>query len=602
MVRQWKQSVLPLFVVITVLHVPVQLHAYDPSSALDEFVQRPDPAFGYQLIARVPGLGFRAHLFSMTSQSWRSSSEVTPTLWRHWVTLIVPNNVQTTTAHLVIEGGDAGDAPPGADAIAKGAVIALATHAVLVVVQQVPMQPLQFSDEPAPIQGDALLAYSWHKVMVTGDPTWSALFPMTKAAVRAMDLAQAYVQQTRGWRIDDFLVTGASKRGAAAWFTAAVDGRVKALAPLVYPLLRLEEQIERHYGSYGRYSPALDDFAQRDIFSRLRSPEGELLAAVTDPLRYRERLLMPKYLVNGSGDEYFLPDATQRFFDALAGENLQRIVPDADHHLDGHEEEMLAGLIAWYRSVLLGLPRPEIDWRWNAESNTLEVSTSRFPLLVRLWQATNNTARDFRVETLGDQAWSDRVLIPDADGIYRARIAAPAEGYTAFLIELTYPGPGVLPQVYSTSVYITPDTLPFALGDPVLMPMRAAYWRYQVNAALAGVAHDYTPEQLQDLLPIRLFGEYLVSVADLEQIFNAPPNQSQAARRHCLAARLNVEADEIGWYSDVTLDDPGVEKFWRVYQRAELDFEQGFYPQAARLCEGLNTQPSAFAAAGQGSF
>ena len=35
---------------------------------------------------------------------------------------------------------------------------------------------------------------------------------------------------------------------------------------------------------------------------------------IEDPYEYRQRLTMPKYIVNASGDQYFLPDNSQFYF------------------------------------------------------------------------------------------------------------------------------------------------------------------------------------------------------------------------------------------------------------------------------------------------
>jgi PhoPQ-activated pathogenicity-related protein len=48
----------------------------------------------------------------MKSQTWRSEKEVNRTLWQHWLTIIVPNDVTSDTALLWINGGRNGGKPP----------------------------------------------------------------------------------------------------------------------------------------------------------------------------------------------------------------------------------------------------------------------------------------------------------------------------------------------------------------------------------------------------------------------------------------------------------------------------------------------------------
>ncbi len=70
---------------------------------------------------------------------------------------------------------------------------------------------------------DAVIAFSFDRFMATGDESWPALLPMVKSAVRAMDVIQEVVPLGLGIPINDFVVSGGSKRGWTTWLTAAVD-------------------------------------------------------------------------------------------------------------------------------------------------------------------------------------------------------------------------------------------------------------------------------------------------------------------------------------------------------------------------------------------
>src|SRR5207249_3521271 len=85
---------------------------------------------------------------------------------------------------------------------------------------------------------------------------------------------------------------------------------------------------------------------------------------------------------------------------------------------------------------------------------------ARPPSEVRLWQAANPAARDFRLARIG-ASWVGSVLEPRGKGLYIGSIARPARGWAAFFVELTYPGTGVEPLKLTTAVRIVPDTLPF---------------------------------------------------------------------------------------------------------------------------------------------
>ena len=82
------------------------------------------------------------------------------------------------------------------------------------------------------------------------------------------------------------------------------------------------------------------------------------------------------------------------------------------------------------------------------------VRTSPPAPVARLWQATNATARDFRLESIGE-AWTSSVLSSTPDGRYEVQVPPPSAGWTAYFVELTYPD--AAPQIYSTQVFMTPD-------------------------------------------------------------------------------------------------------------------------------------------------
>jgi len=59
-----------------------------------------------------------------------------------------------------------------------------------------------------------LLAWSWKDAIKEGKPNIkSAIFPMTKAVVRAMDTTTDYIKNAFSREVDKFIVAGASKWG-----------------------------------------------------------------------------------------------------------------------------------------------------------------------------------------------------------------------------------------------------------------------------------------------------------------------------------------------------------------------------------------------------
>jgi PhoPQ-activated pathogenicity-related protein len=167
---------------------------------------------------------------------------------------------------------------------------------------------------------------------------------------------------------------------------------------------------------------------------------------------------MPKLLINSTGDQYFLPDNSQFYFDALPGIKYLRYVPNTDHSLarsDAHET-----LLAFYGAFLQNRPMPKFSWKLQ-DDGSIRVETTDRPTRVKLWQATNPTARDFRLQVLGAK-WIGTDLTAQQEGVYIAKVTTPAKGWTAFMAELTYPNSDDLPPFkFTTPVRVVPDTLPF---------------------------------------------------------------------------------------------------------------------------------------------
>jgi PhoPQ-activated pathogenicity-related protein len=343
-------------------------------TALDRYVAAPDLSYRYELIETIPGDGYAAHVLEMTSQRWRDETEVDRPLWKHWLTVIEPEQVATGTALLIVGGGSNEKKPP-ARANRLLAMGAVATRSVIAELRMVPNQPLTFVGETEKRSEDAIIAYSWDKYLRTGDEAWPLRLPMTKSVVRAMDTVTAFCRSAAGGGIDvdKFVVGGASKRGWTAWTGAAVDKRVVALVPIVIDLLNVEVS-EHHYRSYGFWAPAIAAYQATGIMRWAGTTQLASLLKIEDPYAYRDRLTMPKFMVNSAGDQYFLPDSSQFYFDALVGEKYLRYVPNTDHSLKGSDTPESA--FAFYEAIVAGRPRPKFSWSFEPDGS-IEVKAER---------------------------------------------------------------------------------------------------------------------------------------------------------------------------------------------------------------------------------
>ena len=427
---------------------------------LDDYVAKADDSYTYSVVKTDVGPGYTAYILDMTSQSWRSKDEVDRPLWKHWLTIVRPANATGDKALLWINGGSNNrSAPDSADKMLVG--IALGAGAVVADLKMVPNQPLIFPDGGRPRSEDGIIAYSFSKCLATGDNSWPLLLPMVKSAVRAMDTVQSHLKSLDSGALDikQFVVSGGSKRGWTTWLTAAVDKRVIAIAPAVIDVLNMDEQMKHHFAAYGFYSDAIADYGEMKVFERLDTPEGQALTKIVDPYEYRDRYAgIPKCLINSSGDQFFLPDSAQFYFDNLPGEKYLRYVPNTDHGLGN--SDAIQSLLVFYQSILKNAPRPKFTWSVR-DDGSIEVSTTTAPKEAKLWQATNPKARDFRLEIIGP-AWKSSDLAAASPGKYVAKVPKPEEGWTAFFVELTFDSGGPLPYKFTTEVHVVPETLPFA--------------------------------------------------------------------------------------------------------------------------------------------
>ena len=311
-----------------------------------------------------------------------------------------------------------------------------------------------------------LIAYCWDKFLDSGDLRWLPRFPMVKSVVRAMDCIQEWSKK-EGIPVEKFVVAGGSKRGWTTWMTGATDHRVEAIVPIVIDVLNVDEQLFHHGATYGFWARALGDYVHHGIVQNPDHPRMQELHSMEDPYSYLDRLTLPKYIVNGSGDQFFVPDSSRFYYDDLQGEKHLYYVPNTDHGVDKNPASVTS-IVAFYQMIIDGRARPEATWTFE-DDGSIRVRSDVPPLAVNLWQAHNPDARDFRLDTIG-KAYKPTALKAEPDGSWVGKAAPAAKGWTAAFIELEYDSGGLFPFRQTTAVRITPDTLPHEGFDPKTLP------------------------------------------------------------------------------------------------------------------------------------
>ncbi|MBE3584051.1 MAG: hypothetical protein IMX01_08060 [Limnochordaceae bacterium] len=355
--------------------------------SLDRYLQNDDPTFSWTLSDKMmlPSVG-TIYRLSLTSQTWHDI------VWQHRLLVFVPQSgVNGNTGLLYITGSEGEN-----QSVELMGLIANQIHAPVAVLYDVPNQPLLGG-----LTEDALIAETFVRFLQSGDPTWAALLPMTKAAVRAMDAVQAFASQQLQLNLTSFVVTGASKRGWTTWLTGAADRRVKGIAPMVYNNLNLPAQMQLQKEEFGDYSLSIGDYTAHGLTDLANSAAGEALAQVVDPYSFVDRLTMPKLIIEGTNDPYWPVDALNIYRPNLKGETYQLFIPNAGHGL-AEFDTIASTLSAFYLHVVGRLALPQVEATFSPAADEegvdrlqIQVKPADKVQEVQIWAAVSST-KDFR--------------------------------------------------------------------------------------------------------------------------------------------------------------------------------------------------------------
>lgn len=407
--------------------------------ALEDYVRRSDPAFNWKETQQKKSTAGTVTHLELVSQHWRGQ------FWSHHLQVVRPAQVRNPDIVLLFITGDG----EGGNYLNMLQTLAERAGAATAVLTKVPNQPLYDGRKE-----DALIAYTFDQYLKTGDETWPLLFPMVKSAVRAMDTLGEFLQKEFQQKAERFVVSGASKRGWTTWLTGAVDPRVCAIAPMVIDMLNMKAQVEWAERMYGKQSEQIRDYTDLNLIARIDDPAMVRLRGWVDPYSYRERYTMPKLILLGTNDPYWVVDSLRHYWDALPEPKLIFQTPNAGHDLGGGKEAIQT-LAAWFQMIADRQPLPKMTWQIRAaDSNSalLHFSVDQSAKALRLWTA-DSTDRDLR-----DDKWSSSDL-PMETGSSRskAKIEKPAQGYRAFLGEAVLVSPTGHEYRLSTEARVVPE-------------------------------------------------------------------------------------------------------------------------------------------------
>lgn len=364
----------------------------------------------YTLINTAPLAQVVVRHYELLSQHWSPDDMVTPAQWRHNVDIYIPETAKEHHALVVVNNGINYE---------KGV--------------QIPSKPVDFTQQTL-----ASISRDTNTIVIS-----------------VSDIPNQYLtfQDDKKLLKEDESVSRSSKRGWTTWLSAIADPDVEAIVPFAIDLLDIDASLEHIYQSYGGNWPiTFYPYYQQGIDEKIKSPTFTQLRQIIDPLRYlntiyQPRLAIPKYIINASGDDFFVPDNTRFYYSKLPGVKSLRIVPNMNHYsINQFAEESLVPFINRFQSKktlpqLIGL----------IHHHLLTVYFSEAPVKVVRWTANNPNARDFRY-ACGIRYQPLTIDIP-ANNKISITLNEPKTGWEATYIEATF-NDG---YVATSQVYITPD-------------------------------------------------------------------------------------------------------------------------------------------------
>jgi PhoPQ-activated pathogenicity-related protein len=411
------------------------------ANALGTYVHEPDASFAWKRTEHKKIKGATLTHLELISQTWRGN------LWSHDLLIVRPTTLRQTDIAMLFIADDGYDArDEEADRFDE---VAQRAGAIVAILSKVPNQPLYNG-----LKEDGLIAFTLDQYLKTGDATWPLLFPMVKSAVRAMDALQTFARQEFDQRIDRFVVSGASKRGWTSWLTAAVDARVVGIAPMVIDMLNMKAQLDWTEKMYGQQSDEISEYTDLKLHQKLDDPPMQLLRAWVDPYSYRQSYTMPKLLLLGTNDPYWVVDSLRHYWSDLPEPKLVFQTPNAGHDLAGGHDAWQT-LAAWFQMIADRQPLPKVEWQLRDGTKGaagLMVRVDQPVSKIRLWTA-HSTDRDFR-----NEKWTSRELeIQPGSNQASVDVPKPAAGFTAFLAEIELTAPTGHSYKLSTQVQVIPD-------------------------------------------------------------------------------------------------------------------------------------------------
>jgi len=119
---------------------------------------------------------------------------------------------------------------------------------------------------------------------------------------------------------------------------------VIGIAPMVIVMLNMGPQGPNQLDVWGRYSEQIDDYVNRGLMERAKTSPGSQLWKMVDPYSFRDRLTMPKLLINGTNDRYWTLNALDLYWNELKEPKHLVELPNAGNGLESNRDWAISSL------------------------------------------------------------------------------------------------------------------------------------------------------------------------------------------------------------------------------------------------------------------
>jgi PhoPQ-activated pathogenicity-related protein len=386
---------------------------------LEAFINTPYKGCGMSLISSEMIGDVVKKSYKFCSQVWplKKYEEIPQTEWSHTIDYYIPQDISHKKSLLFVTGGYNFDN--------KGAVISkisleilnfanIANQQKIVVINlhDIPNQHLFMNGNYK--REDQIISYTYKLFLEkNGGDDLPGHLPMAKSIVSAMDHSQVVLAE-QDIEIENFILAGFSKRGLAVWLAGIADQRVTAIIPVVIDILNTKKTIQHICESYSDgCPPALKDYLKEGIIDAINSEGMEQLMLIEDPYQYiahgskaikKQFAKLDKFIINSSGDDFFVPSSSSWYFKDLPGlSNHIRYLPNAMHYLKGNFiADTLDNLPKVEEAInsytYLHCNNKKIPKVASAVVNgKIVIQTDPAPSEVTLWTSHNQQSKDFRV-------------------------------------------------------------------------------------------------------------------------------------------------------------------------------------------------------------